>query len=71
MGDPNTGSELTLKEKNDISLGVCFIGRTKFTIKQYISLEKILKKWKSLYPKATIVGHCDTGILIKLVQILM
>ena len=50
-----------VKGKNDISLGVCLIGRTKFTIKQYISLEKILRKWKSLYPKATIVGHCDTG----------
>ena len=50
-----------VKGKNDISLGVCLIGRTKFTTKQYISLEKILKKWKSLYPKATIVGHCETG----------
>ena len=47
--------------KNNISLGVCLIGRDKFTIKQYISLEKILRKWKSLYPEAKIVGHRDTG----------
>ena len=50
-----------VKGKNDISLGVCLIGRNKFTTKQYISLEKILRKWKYLYPKALIVGHCDTG----------
>ena len=50
-----------VKGKNDISLGVCLIGRDKFTQKQFNSLEKILKKWKSLYPQAKIVGHCDTG----------
>ena len=50
-----------VKGKNDISLGVCLIGRNKFTKKQFFSLEKIIKKWKSLYPKAKIVGHCDTG----------
>ena len=50
-----------VKGKNNISLGVCLIGRNKFTIKQFISLEKVLRKWKSLYPKAKIVGHRDTG----------
>ena len=47
--------------KNNISLGVCLIGREKFTVKQYISLEKVLRKWKDLYPEAKIVGHRDTG----------
>ena len=47
--------------KNNISLGVCLIGKDRFTIKQYISLEKVLRKWKSLYPEAKIVGHRDTG----------
>ena len=47
--------------KNDISLGVCLIGRHKFTIKQFISLERVLRKWKFLYPEAEIVGHRDTG----------
>ena len=50
-----------VKGKNDISLGVCLIGRNKFTTEQFISLEKVLKEWKFLYPKAKIVGHNDTG----------
>ena len=50
-----------VKGKNKISLGVCLIGRDYFTKRQYTSLEKVLKKWKSLYPEATIVGHKDTG----------
>lgn len=49
-----------VKGKNNISLGVCLIGRHKFTVKQFISLEKVLRKWKSLYPEAKIVGHRDT-----------
>lgn len=50
-----------VKGKNNISLGVCLIGRHKFTIKQFISLERVLRKWKFLYPNAKIVGHRDTG----------
>ena len=50
-----------VKGKNNISLGVCLIGRSKFTTKQFFSLEKILKRWKLLYPNAEIIGHCDTG----------
>ena len=50
-----------VKGKNKISLGVCLIGQDNFTIKQYLSLEKVLKKWKSLYPDAEILGHRDTG----------
>ncbi len=50
-----------VKGKNNISLGVCLIGRDYFTKSQFLSLEKILKDWKSLYPDAKIVGHRDTG----------
>ena len=50
-----------VKGKNEVSLGVCLIGRNKFTSKQFISLETTLKSWKLSYPKAKIVGHCDTG----------
>jgi N-acetylmuramoyl-L-alanine amidase len=50
-----------VKDKNTISLGVCLIGRDKFTNRQFISLERILKNWKALYPEAEILGHCDTG----------
>ena len=50
-----------VKGKNEISLSVCLIGRDYFTKKQFISLERILKKWKIKYPNAMIVGHKDTG----------
>lgn len=50
-----------VKGKNEISLGVCLIGRDQFTEKQFVSLEQILRKWKSTYPNAEIVGHKDTG----------
>ena len=54
-----------VKGKNNISLGVCLIGRDSFTKKQFKSLEKVLKNWKLLYPKAKIVGHKDTGNTLK------
>ena len=50
-----------VKGKNDISLGVCLIGRDYFTELQFSSLEKVLRQWKFLYPDAKILGHCDTG----------
>ena len=49
-----------VKGKNLTSLGVCLIGRDRFTTKQFQSLEKILKIWKKNYPSAIIEGHCDT-----------
>ncbi len=50
-----------VKGKNQVSLGVCLIGRNNFTTKQYSSLRRLLKKWKILYPKAKIIGHRDVG----------
>jgi N-acetylmuramoyl-L-alanine amidase len=50
-----------VKGQNEISLGVCLIGRNKFTKKQFSSLQKILKNWKLKYPNTRIIGHCDTG----------
>lgn len=50
-----------VKGNNEISLGVCLIGKNHFTKKQFISLERVLKKWKKIHPKAKIVGHKDTG----------
>ena len=49
-----------VKGKNDVSLGVCLIGRDKFTNKQFTSLEKVLRLWKLLYPSAKIIGHYNT-----------
>ena len=50
-----------VKGQNDISLGVCLIGRENFTKEQFISLKKVIKSWKLFYPSAKIIGHCDTG----------
>ena len=50
-----------VKSNNENSLGVCMIGRDRFTKKQFISLERVLKRWKSIYPDAKILGHRDIG----------
>lgn len=50
-----------VKGYNEVSLGVCLIGRDIFTQKQLSSLERILKIWKSGYPEAKIIGHRDIG----------
>ena len=49
-----------VKGLNNLSLGVCLIGSTKFTNKQFISLKKVLLNWKKKYPKAKILGHRDS-----------
>lgn len=48
-------------EFNKKSLGVCLIGKDKFTKIQFMSLYKVLKKWKLQYPNAKIIGHKDTN----------
>lgn len=44
---------------NEISLGVCLIGRHEFTDAQLDSLEVVLKQWQRNHPVATICGHRD------------
>ena len=48
-----------VKGKNKVSLGVCLIGRDKFTLQQFSSLEMVLREWKHIYPQAKIIGHRD------------
>lgn len=48
-----------VKGKNKNSLGVCLIGTDKFTNEQFLSLKKVLLKWKKKYPNAQIIGHRD------------
>ena len=50
-----------VRGKNEISLGVCLIGKDYFTKKQFMSLERVLKKWKNKHPYAKIVGHREVG----------
>lgn len=42
---------------NTKSLGVCLIGKKKFTKNQFNSLEKIIRLWKSCYNNPKIIGH--------------
>ena len=49
-----------VKGLNDCSLGVCLIGRKKFTDLQFISLEQVLLEWKKKYNKAKILGHSES-----------
>lgn len=49
-----------VKGLNKISLGVCLIGKNKFTKNQFMSLKSILLNWKEKYPNAKIIGHCDS-----------
>ena len=49
-----------VKGLNNISLGVCLIGRNNFLDVQFDALRLILKEWKKKYPKAIIMGHRDS-----------
>ena len=44
---------------NEISLGVCLIGRREFTDAQFATLETVLEDWLNTYPDACICGHRD------------
>lgn len=53
---------------NGISVAVCMAGgvaedgktpENNFTPEQWVSLEKLVREWKSNYPDAQIVGHRD------------
>ena len=39
-----------VRGKNDISLGVCLLGRDNFTKNQFKSLERVLKKFPKMIP---------------------
>ena len=54
-----------VKGKNKNSLGVCLIGTDEFTNEQFLSLKKVLLKWKKKYPNAQIIGHRDAVITSK------
>lgn len=59
MGRPEFWIGAHVFEHNQESLGVCLIGKDKFTKNQFNSLKIILRDWKVKYPQAKIVGHCD------------
>ncbi len=44
---------------NEVSLGVCLIGRHHFTDDQMVALKAVISEWRARYPAATVCGHCD------------
>lgn len=44
---------------NEVSLGVCLLGKDTFTSAQFDSLEALLRRWRRRYPVALICGHRD------------
>lgn len=42
---------------NSNSIGICMIGRDKFTTEQWASLEALLNELKEKYPKLRVKGH--------------
>ncbi len=58
-GRPDFWIGAHVKGFNEVSLGVCLIGRNNFTSAQFDSLENLLREWKNDYPAAVICGHCD------------
>lgn len=47
------------KGVNQSSLGVCLIGRSKFSNEQFNSLKKVVNNWKSKYNILKILGHYE------------
>lgn len=50
-----------VKGFNEISLGVCLIGKNKFSKEQLEALKSLLRIWKKKYPASKILGHKDLG----------
>ena len=58
-GRPEFWKGAHVRGYNDKSLGVCLIGKNKFSKAQFISLERILKDWKKKYKNTKIIGHYE------------
>ena len=58
-GRPDYWIGAHVKNFNSESIGICLIGKTNFTKKQFHSLKKILTNYKIKYPNSKILGHRD------------
>lgn len=56
-GRPDFWAGAHVKGHNSESLGVCLVGRDKFTDDQFASLTDIVTEWKNDNPEAKVVGH--------------
>ena len=60
-GRPEFWKGAHVRGYNDRSLGVCLIGKSRFSKSQFISLEKILIDWKKKYKNIKIIGHYEVS----------
>ncbi len=44
---------------NATSIGICLIGRDKFTPEQWNALDRLVDSLREIYPQAKVVGHCQ------------
>ena len=58
-GRPHFWKGAHVKGKNDLSIGICLIGRKNFSTAQYNSLENLLNEFKEIYNPEAILGHRD------------
>lgn len=56
-GRPEYWQGAHARRVNSESLGICLVGRDKFTDEQIKTLETLLKKLKGKYENAKIIGH--------------
>ena len=60
-GRPEFWKGAHVRGYNDKSLGVCLIGKSRFSKAQFISLKKILIDWKKKYKNTKIIGHYEVS----------
>ena len=71
QGRPDFWMGAHVKGFNDVSLGVCLIGRSEFTNAQFTALENVLRTWKRHIHKRISVATVILIIQTKPVRILM
>jgi len=49
-----------VKDHNAASIGICLVGRDKFTTEQWVTLDNLVEHLRELYPLATVKGHYQT-----------
>lgn len=59
QGRPVEVAGAHVRGHNANSIGICLIGRHEFTENQMIMLEGLVRAYKSRWPQADVVGHCD------------
>lgn len=59
QGRPNYWIGSHVRGHNSESLGVCLVGKRKFSDAQMTSLRFLMNAWQTTYKDSEIIGHCD------------